>query len=202
MFVRPKSLHVKVLTANAFRCHGCAMEIQTVPMDPTNKHAVSVATVEKLFFRKSSSFSKSIYIICSFNFFTCCMCVWKSNSFAKISLSLSVCWFLCRSNLSFRWIYLCKRTMYSGMIFDSTVVRAIFWLTLWLLLLWFALIYQHFYFHFMKLYSRVGVAMQTMVSRFFHRIIICVCCVRIFSFSCEKSMNIFSIDVEFHGNML
>lgn len=48
MFARPKSLHAKVLMANAYPCHGCAMEMQTVPMDLTKLHAVSVDD-EKLF---------------------------------------------------------------------------------------------------------------------------------------------------------
>lgn len=52
MFVHPKSLHAKVLRANASQCHGFAMEIQTVPMDPTKLHAVSVQKVfAQLFYR-------------------------------------------------------------------------------------------------------------------------------------------------------
>lgn len=48
MFARPKSLHAKVLMANAYPCHGCAMATQIVPMDLMKLHAVSVDD-EKLF---------------------------------------------------------------------------------------------------------------------------------------------------------
>lgn len=42
MFAHPKNLHVKVLKANAFPCHGCAMETRIVRTAQTRLHAVSV----------------------------------------------------------------------------------------------------------------------------------------------------------------
>lgn len=64
MFAHPKSLHAKVLMVNASPCHGFAMAIRTVAMDPMKLHAVSVDDGE-LF---KSSYENSVFESNSFSF--------------------------------------------------------------------------------------------------------------------------------------